>query len=93
MSTPRDDGDYQHDQAHDLVHGEVPSEIPGVPHGFGHGVFQAFELWGRLDRALPAAWAELDALWTSHADEIRAHTPDGEAPWIERTLREAGVIP
>jgi hypothetical protein len=25
MSTPRDDGDYQHDQAHDLVHGQVPS--------------------------------------------------------------------
>lgn len=25
MSTPRDEGDYQHDEAHDLVHGHVPS--------------------------------------------------------------------
>lgn len=25
MSTPRDDGDYQYDEAHDLVHGHVPS--------------------------------------------------------------------
>lgn len=28
MSTPQDDGDYQHDQAHELVHGRLPSPTP-----------------------------------------------------------------
>src|SRR5215510_13440383 len=63
-----------------LAHGELP------PHDGSErvGLLKAFVL--KHDWHRPEVLRELRLLWSGHADEILALTPEGATPWVLRLL-------
>jgi hypothetical protein len=70
-----------------VVHFLAFGELPVEGRDDRTGLVAAFKLKHAPDRA-----DALGALWSRHADEITAATPEGAEPWVARALADPDAV-
>jgi hypothetical protein len=69
-------------------YGQLPPALVrflALGHAGRGGSLETFQLFHQV--RIPSVLADLQELWSRHADEIRAATPEGREPWILEALR------